>query len=63
MKNRLFLIEGLPCSGKSTTSKYIAKLLKKQQNNVVWIDEGTGNHPADYEFQSYITEEIYRTFN
>ncbi len=63
MKNRLFLIEGLPCSGKSTTSKYIAKLLKKQQNNVVWIDEGTGNHPADYEFQSYITEEIYRTFD
>lgn len=60
MKHKLFLVEGLPCSGKSTISKYIAQLLKKQGNNVIWIDEGTGNHPADYEFQSYLSEELYR---
>lgn len=59
MKHKLFLIEGLPCSGKSTTSQYIAELLKKQEDNVVWIDEGTGAHPADYEFQSYISENTY----
>lgn len=35
MKNKLFLIEGLPCSGKSTTSKYIAELLKKQEVDII----------------------------
>lgn len=59
MKNRLFLVEGLPCSGKSTTSKFIKEVLEKQGKKVVWIDEGTGNHPADYEFQSYITEALF----
>ena len=28
MKHRLYIIEGLPCSGKSTTSTFIAELLK-----------------------------------
>ena len=27
MKNRLYIIEGLPCSGKSTTSAFIAEIL------------------------------------
>ena len=51
MKNRLFIIEGLPCSGKSTTSSFVASLLEKK-GDICLIDEGTGNHPADYEFHA-----------
>ncbi len=43
-KYRLILVEGLPASGKSTAAKYIADAL--HFNNV---DEGTGDHPADWE--------------
>ena len=51
MNHRLYIIEGLPCSGKSTTSAYVAELLK-QQGTVCFVDEGTGDHPADYEFHA-----------
>lgn len=51
MKHRLIIIEGLPCSGKSTTSAFIASLMQ-QTENVCFVDEGTGNHPADYEFHA-----------
>ena len=51
MNHRLYIIEGLPCSGKSTTSRYVAELLKKQ-GNICYVDEGTGDHPADYEFHA-----------
>jgi len=53
MKNKLFIIEGLPCSGKSTTSAYVAELLR-EIGNVCFVDEGTGNHPADYEFHALV---------
>ena len=51
MKHRLFIVEGLPCSGKSTVSAYVADLLKKN-HAVNFVDEGTGSHPADYEFHA-----------
>ena len=51
MNHRLYIIEGLPCSGKSTTSAYVAELVK-QHGNVCFVDEGTGDHPADYEFHA-----------
>ena len=51
MNSRLLLVEGLPCSGKSTTSAWIASLLSSE-NNVCFVDEGSGNHPADYEFHA-----------
>lgn len=51
MKNRLFIVEGLPCSGKSTTSTFVASLLE-QKGKVCFVDEGTGEHPADYEFHA-----------
>ena len=51
MKHRLFIIEGLPCSGKSTTSAFVADLLR-QRNAVCYVDEGSGDHPADYEFHA-----------
>lgn len=51
MKHRLYIIEGLPCSGKSTTAAYIAELLRAR-GRVCCVDEGTGEHPADYEFHA-----------
>lgn len=51
MNNRLFIIEGLPCSGKSTASAFAASVLQ-QKEKVCFVDEGTGNHPADYEFHA-----------
>ena len=55
MKHRLYIIEGLPCSGKSTTSTFIAELLKTK-HKVCFVDEGSGEHPADFEFHAYLSE-------
>lgn len=54
---RLYIVEGLPCSGKSTTAKHIADVLEKSGKKVCFFDEGSGNHPADYEYHAYITQE------
>lgn len=51
MKHRLYIVEGLPCSGKSTTAAFAAELLRSR-GNVCFVDEGTGDHPADYEFHA-----------
>ena len=48
--NRLIIVEGLPCSGKSTTARFIA-----ENTGMSFIDEGTGSHPADYEFHAFLT--------
>ena len=51
MKHRLIIVEGLPCSGKSTMSAYAAELLRRSEK-VCFVDEGNGDHPADYEFHA-----------
>ena len=51
MKHRLLIIEGLPCSGKSSISSFAAELLRTK-GKVCFVDEGTGDHPADYEFHA-----------
>ena len=51
--SRLYIVEGLPCSGKSSTARFIAEVLEHQGRHVCHVDEGTGNHPADYEFHAY----------
>lgn len=48
---KLIIVEGLPCSGKSTTAQYIA-----EQLGMRFVDEGTGDHPADYEFHAFLTD-------
>lgn len=48
---KLYIVEGLPCSGKSTTAKYIAKLTGGRL-----FDENCGCHPADYEFSAFIPD-------
>lgn len=50
---RLYIVEGLPCSGKSSTAAFIANQLTAQGQHVHCVDEGTGCHPADYEFHAY----------
>lgn len=52
MKHRLIMVEGLPCSGKSSMSAFAAQILRRSCC-VRYVDEGTGNHPADYEFHAY----------
>lgn len=47
--HRLILVEGLPCSGKSTTAKYVAGQL-----NMQFFDEGSGEHPADYAYHAFV---------
>ena len=56
--SRLYIVEGLPCSGKSSTAQAIASMLKAQGRTVVCTDEGTGNHPADYEFHALVDGRI-----
>ena len=51
--NRLYIIEGLPCSGKSSTAAFVAQMLRQRGLRVIEVDEGTGDHPADYEFHAY----------
>ena len=55
---KLIIAEGLPCSGKSTTARYIA-----EQLGMTFIDEGSGAHPADYEFDAYLAESDLGSFN
>jgi len=55
LKNKLFIIEGLPCTGKSTISKLVADFLLKQGHAVSYYNEGTLEHPADYEFHAFMT--------
>lgn len=62
MSNNLYIIEGLPCSGKSTTSAFVAEELGKK-HKVCYVDEGSGNHPADYEFHSLLTESDISLFS
>lgn len=55
---RLYIVEGLPCSGKSSTARFIADTLSARGKTVCFVDEGTGDHPADYEFHAYTDGEI-----
>lgn len=59
MHTRLIIVEGLPGSGKSTTAAMIAAELEARGRDVVCIDEGATDHPADvgdYNFPDFATE-------
>lgn len=53
---KLYIVEGLPCAGKSTTARRLAEALRLRGNAVSCFDEGSGDHPADYEFHAFLTE-------
>ncbi len=55
MSVKLFLVEGLPGSGKTTTAEALTRLLQEQQINTRLHIEGDLNHPADYESVAYLT--------
>lgn len=54
MNARLYLIEGLPGSGKTTTAEALTYLLQEQQTDTRLHIEGDLNHPADYESVAYL---------
>ena len=59
MKTNLIIAEGLPGSGKSTTAARIAEGLRNRQRQVICVDEGAPEHPADYsdyDFPDFQTE-------
>lgn len=58
MMHRLYIVEGLPCSGKSTTAGFIADCLRRRGTSVRLVDEGTGNHPADYEWHAFADGQV-----
>jgi len=62
MNKRLFLIEGLPGSGKTTTAEALTRLLQKEQINTRLHIEGDLNHPADYESVAYLTMDEWTDF-
>lgn len=50
-------MEGLPGSGKTTTTKTINKLLSKNRYKALPYYEGDLNHPADYDGTAFLTTE------
>lgn len=56
--SRLYLVEGLPCSGKSSIAQFIADTLRANGRTVCCVDEGTGDHPADYECHALLDGQI-----
>lgn len=63
MKNRLFIVEGVPCTGKTSTSEFVASVLKQSEKNVLHFKEGEDDHPADYNFHAYILNEQFEKFS
>ncbi|MGD6843674.1 hypothetical protein ACQCVH_14260 [Bacillus infantis] len=57
MKTKLILVEGLPGFGKSTTARYIKKILDEAGVEARLFLEGNLDHPADYDGVAYAAEE------
>lgn len=61
MATRLFLVEGLPGSGKSTTAKVLYNTLKSKGINAEIYCEGDCNHPVDFDGVAYFSCEDFET--
>ncbi|WP_339204628.1 hypothetical protein MHH56_26485 [Paenibacillus sp. FSL K6-3182] len=57
---KLILVEGLPGSGKTSTARFVKQLLDEQNIANRLFLEGDLEHPADYDFAAYFTEEQYK---
>ena len=55
---KLYIVEGLPCAGKSSVARFIAQTLETRNVSVRCVDEGTGDHPADYEYHALVEGRI-----
>mgnify|MGYP002396559806 CR=1 FL=1 len=60
MKPKLFIVEGLPGSGKTTWASSIHKLLRERGLTAQLHLEGDPRHPADYEATAWMTRRTYR---
>lgn len=60
---KLYIVEGMPCLGKSTISKYIEDKLIERNRNVIYVDEGSGNPPADYEYSACVSDSNLQQFS
>lgn len=54
----LIIVEGLPCSGKSSAARHIA-----DKFDMKCFDEGSGNHPADYEYHAFVRSSELKMFS
>lgn len=59
VKHRLVIVEGLPCSGKSSLSQFIDEALRNKEYKVRIYDEGMVGHHADYELYTFMTEDDF----
>ena len=57
IETKLYIVEGPPCAGKSDAAQYIADVLAESRRQVSLYDENAMEHPADYTFHAYMTEE------
>lgn len=57
---KLIIVEGPPYSGKSETACFIADLMEKSRRHVKLFDDNDMNHPADYAFHAFMTEDQIR---
>jgi len=62
MNARLYLIEGLPGSGKTTTAEALTRLLQEEQIKTRLHIEGDLSHPADYESVAYLKMDEWTDF-
>lgn len=60
MNGKLILVEGLPGSGKTTTSKLVQKILSERGLEPKLFVEGDIDHPADFESVACLTEQEYK---
>ena len=63
MKNRLFIVEGVPCTGKTSISKFISTVISELGEKVLYFPEGASDHLADYNFHAYITNDDLERFS
>jgi Cdc6-like AAA superfamily ATPase len=58
MANRkVYIVEGIPGSGKTTTANWLAQKLSDQGKDVNLFLEGNPNHPADFESVACLTDQ------
>lgn len=48
-REKLFLVEGIPGAGKTTTARFIHDWLEERGQEAAFFQEGDWNHPADFE--------------